>query len=130
MAEEKEKKRGMADKMYGNSPKLEREEGGKMGVKRKGAEKEEDTAAAESEDRDGAGEPLPVTVRHAMDRGHMHAKHETEHAMHDHGKHGNKHEMHSRHMEEHKSMLKRHEKEMGEGGEKEHTPEMGKEKKE
>jgi len=109
-----------AEKMYGNSPKLERDEkSGDMAVKRK--EKPEEKA--EGEDQGSAEGGIPVTARHAMDRTEMHMKHAREHMMHDAGKHGDKKEMHGRHEEEMKMMHKRHEKELGT---KEKTPEMGK----
>jgi hypothetical protein len=122
MAEEKEKKKKtQADKMYGDSPKLERDEGGKMGVKKKSMEKKDDEA--EGEDEAGTGDHLPVMVRHSMERHEMNSSHEREHHMHDMGKHGDKKEMHDRHEKMRKDLHTRHEKEMGS---KEKTPEMGK----
>lgn len=109
----------MAKKLYGNSPKMERdEESGKMAVKKKAAAKDGDKK--EGEDKDGSGQALPVTVRHSMERNDMHHSMEREHHMHDMGKQGSKEEMHSRHEKMMKEMHARHEKEM--------TPEMGKEK--
>lgn len=99
----------MAKKMFGNSPKMEREEkSGKMGVKRSGKVDEEND---EAEDQ-GDGESMPI-ARHAMERMDMHHKHEREHHTHDMAKHGSKKEMHKRHIDEHESMMKRHEKEHG-----------------
>ena len=98
-----------ADKMYGNSPKSERDpEDGKVKVKR--ADKSEDKESvteggAESESADVGG-------RHSMYRMSMSHKHEMEHMMH---KGGDKKEMHARHEEEMKMMHKRHEKESGKG---------------
>lgn len=111
----------MAKKMYGEDgkgPRLEREEGGKMAVKKKSMEK--DSEEKESEDKDGSGQPLPVMVRHSMERHDMHHTMEREHHMHDMGGHGDKKEMHGRHEKMMKELHARHEKE--------HTPEMGKEK--
>ena len=99
----------MADKMFGNSPKSERDpEDGKVKVKK--SDKAEDKEAvteggAESESADVGG-------RHSMDRMAMHHKHEMEHMMH---KGGGKKEMHGRHEEEMKMMHKRLEKEHGKG---------------
>lgn len=116
MAEDK--KESMAKKMYGHSPKLEREEGGKMSVKKE-AKKDK---TVESEDQ-GTGEQVPMAARHMMERGDMHHAMEKEHHMHDVGKHGDKKELHGRHEKMMKEMHARHEKEMGS---KEKTPEMGK----
>lgn len=97
----------MADKMFGNSPKMERdEESSKMVVKKKAMDKDK---TGEAEDQ-GSGEQIPMESRHAMDRLSMHHKHEGEHMSH---KGGDKKEMHKRHMEEHEAMMKRHDKEMG-----------------
>lgn len=101
----------MADKMYGNSPKMERdEESGNMAIKKK--EKEGKDMTGEGEDQ-GSGEHVPVHARHAMERSEMHHTHMREHHMHDHGKHGDKKEMHERHEKMMKEMHARHEKEMG-----------------
>jgi hypothetical protein len=106
----------MSEKMYGSSPKMERDaEDGKVKVKKKSGKVDE--ANDEAEDQ-GDGEAVPMESRHAMDRLTMHHKHEHEHHAH---KGGSKKEMHARHMAEHEAMMKRHEKEM-----KEKTPEMGK----
>lgn len=99
----------MADKMFGNSPKSERDhEDGKVKVKK--ADKAEDKEAvteggAESEGAD-------VGARHSMDRAEMHMKHQREHMMH---KGGDKHEMHARHEDDMKMLHKKHEKELGKG---------------
>lgn len=121
MAEEKEKKESMAKKMYGHSPKLEREEGGKMSVKKEVKNYDKDRTG-EAEDQ-GTGEQVPMEVRHSMERHEAHHAREREHHMHDMGKHGDKKEMHERHEKMMKEMHSRHEKEMGS---KEKTPEMGK----
>ena len=105
-----EKKESQAKKMYGNSPKLERDEkSGDMAVKRK--EKPEEKA--EGEDQGSASGGVPVTARHSMERMELHSKHEREHMMHDHGKHGDKKELHERHEEEFKAIHAKHEKELG-----------------
>ena len=114
----------IADKMFGNSPKMERD-GEKMVVKKKAAEKEGKDTTGEAEDQ-GSGEAVPMMVRHAMERSDMHHAHERAHHMHDVGKHGDKKELHATHEKMMKDLHSRHEKEMG--GKKEHTPEMGKEK--
>ncbi len=110
-----------AEKMYGNSPKLERDEKGDMAVKKKEASKDKDEEG-EAEDQ-GTGEKVPMLARHSMERHSLHNEHEREHHMHDiHGK-GDKKEMHERHEKMFKEMHGRQEKELGT---KEKTPEMGK----
>lgn len=97
-----------AKDMYKDSPTLERdEESGKM---RQGKKKDEHPVIDA-----GAEEGIPHAARHAMERLHMHAKHEQEHHAHDHGKHGDKKEMHGRHQKEMSDMHKKHEKELGAG---------------
>lgn len=82
---------------------------------KEGPTEAEKTATAEN----GEVGSMPVhedhMARHVLDRHHMMAKHEHEHAMH---KEGDKGEMHGRHQAEMKAMHKRHEKEMAEGGRK------------
>ncbi len=112
----------MADKMYGDSPKMERDEkSGNMAVKKKDKAMDKDKTG-EAEDQ-GTGQTVPMEVRHSMERHEMHHAQEREHHMHDMGKNGDKKEMHERHEKMMKDMHGRHEKEMG-GKEKE----MGKEK--
>jgi hypothetical protein len=102
----------MSEKMYGNSPKMERdEEDGKMKIKKSG---KVDESNDEAEDQ-GDGEAVPMHARHHMERAEMHMKHQREHHMHDHAKHGDKKEIRARHEEEMKMMHKRHEKESGKG---------------
>ena len=97
----------MSDKMYGHSPKMERdEEDGKVKVKKSG---KVDEANDEAEDQ-GDGEAVPM--RHHMERAEMHMKHQREHMMH---KGGSKKELHGRHEEEIKMLHKKHEKEHGKG---------------
>ena len=92
-----------ADKLYKNSPELQRdEESGKMAVTK--------TTREEPKAKETEGEALPVESRHAMDRLSLHHKHEGEHMAH---KGGDKKEMHKRHLAEHEAMMKRHEKELG-----------------
>jgi hypothetical protein len=105
---EKEKE-SQAKKMYGHSPKMERDEDGKMGVKKKAMEKDK---GGEAEDQ-GTGESIPMMARHAMERNEAHHSREREHHMHDLGKHGDKKEMHERHEKMMKEMHARHEKEHG-----------------
>lgn len=101
----------MSDKLYGHSPKMERdEESGKVAVKKK--DKADADTKGETEDQ-GTGESLPVHARHAIERMDMHHMHQHEHHMHDHGKHGHKKEMHQRHEKMMKELYARHEKEMG-----------------
>lgn len=100
----------MSKKMYGNAPKLERDdEDGKVKVKK--SDKSEDKEATTEGGAESEG--VPMMARHHMERSEMHMKHQREHHMHDHGKHGDKKEMHKRQIEEHEMMHKRHEKEMG-----------------
>lgn len=100
----------MADQMFGNSPKMERdEESGKVAIKKKVVDKD---TTGEAEDQ-GSGEQIPMAARHGMERAEMHMNHQREHHMHDHGKHGDKKEMHDRHEKMMKEMHARHEKETG-----------------
>ena len=106
-----------ADKMYKDSPKIEKDEEGKLKVSKKSDAKE----AVDGEE--AAGEPgmegMKHEVRHAAERRALHHKHMKEH-MELHHKHemehaahkGDKKEMHTRHEKEHKEMHGRHEKEM------------------
>lgn len=114
MAEKKKMSR--AEKMYGNSPSLKRDdEDGKVKAMKPSAEKKK--ADEVQGGTDGAErEPMheDMAARHAMDRLSMHHKHEAEHHAH---KGGSKKEMHKRHLSEHKAMMKSHEKEMGDDGE-------------
>lgn len=97
--------------MYKDSPKLERDEHGKMGVSKPAEQSGKDEA-----DEGMSGEPVhhEVMARHNLERHLLHSKHEHEHAMH---KHGDKKEMHKRHHEEHGEMLKKHDAEIGSGEE-------------
>jgi hypothetical protein len=113
----------MADKLYGNSPKMKRDEkSGDMVIEKKAAKKMEDKK--ESENESGSGNDLPMTARHSIERMNMHHQHQHEHHTHDHAGHGDKHEMHERHLKMLKEMMKRHEHELS--GVKEKVPEMGK----
>ena len=103
----------MAEKLYGNSPKMERdEESGKMGIKKKSAAKEGKDTTGEAEDQ-GSGQGVPMEVQHSMERHEAHHSREREHHMHDMGKHGDKKEMHGRHEKMMADMHKKHEKELG-----------------
>lgn len=98
------------EKMYRNSPKMERDvESGKMKVTKP------ESAAPELNDAD---QGIPVHVRHAMERQDVAMRHEREHAMVDYGKSGDKGEMLSRHQQEMKEIHKRHMKEMSKGASK------------
>ena len=106
--------------LYDESPKIEHDEHGSTKVV-KTPKKDIGPSGTEKGDKDEGfkydkGEGMPSHVRHAMDRHHMHAKHEHEHSMHDHHGGGDKHEIHARHIKEHSDMLKRHEKEGEHGG--------------
>ena len=99
----------MADKMFGNSPKSERDpEDGKVKVKKSDKSEDKEAVTEGGAENEGAD----ISGRHSMDRMSMHHKHEMEHMMH---KGGHKKEMHARHEEELKMMHKRHEKEHGKG---------------
>lgn len=111
-----------ADKLYGKSPKMERNEGGDMEVKKHPDKTGEKTVgekpSPESEVTNGT-DGMPVEARHAHERMEvhhkhvgehlaMHKKHEMEHAMHDHHGGGHKGAMHERHEKEFEEMHKRH----------------------
>jgi len=103
-------------KMYGNPPKLEKDENGRPYIKKPEKEKK---IARTSDGTEGMPihEGMPMAARHAMERRDMHSRHEVEHMMHDHANKGDKSEMHARHEKEMKDMHKRHEKEASTGGE-------------
>ena len=97
----------MSEKMFGNSPKLEREEGGKVSVKKSEAK------APEGKEANGGGEGIHVLVKHSMERAELHHKHEKEHHMHDLGEEANdKKALHEKHEREFEDMHERHEKEL------------------
>lgn len=118
----------MAKERYKDSPTLKRDEdSGEMTPTQKKAA--EVNSGTDGVPVSGSGEGIPMHARHAMDRHHLHAKHETEHAVHDHGKHGSKEELHARHGKETADMHKRHQKELMKGDEgKESKGAGGKEK--
>ena len=89
--------------MYGNSPKLEHDDEGKVRVK------STENPAPEGKEMD---KDLPVHVKHVMERHSMYARHAHEHAMYDAAGKKDKEEMHSRHEQEMKEMHSRHEKEL------------------
>lgn len=99
-----------ADKMYKSSPKMERNDEGKMKVTK--AEKESARTNDGTEGMPIHEEGVSPQMRHAMERTMMHHRHETEHTMHDNGKTGEKKDMHSRHIKEVMDMHKRHEKDL------------------
>lgn len=103
-----------AERMYKDSPKLERKEDGKMGVSKK--KEAVDKEAADIAKVPVHEEGMPVHIRHAMERSATHHRHETEHSMHP--MHKDKKEMHARHEHEVKIMHKKHEDEMSSKGEK------------
>lgn len=97
--------------MYDEEPHMERDEHGKMGVKKKEKSHPEGKGKHETKaDNLEVHEGHEMHARHSMDRHMMHAKHEHEHMTH---KGGGKEEMHTRHEHEHKEMHTRHEKEHG-----------------
>lgn len=104
-----------SEKMYKNSPKLERNsESGKVGVTKNAMESAKTADGTKGIEENGDESGMPVDARHAQERRDMHNRHETEHSVH--GK-GDKKAMHERHAIEMKATHKRHEKEMS-GGEK------------
>lgn len=101
------------DKYYGNPPKRERDENGKVVIK-KGKKGAQPPDAGGPVDGEPAGDAIPMHVRHADERRGMAHRHETEHGLHD-AKGGDKAEMHKRHQHELSAMHKRHAKELGHG---------------
>ena len=102
----------MSEKMFGNSPKSERDpEDGKVKVKKADKAKDEEAVTEGGAEGEGAH----VTARHSMERAEMHMKHHREHHTHDMAKHGDKKELHARHEDELKMLHKKHEKELGKG---------------
>lgn len=100
-----------AEKMYKNSPKLERDEkdGKVKSVKPTPKEKE---AARVGDGTEGMAmhENLHPMARHAVERHQMHSRHEMDHSMHP--SHEDKKAMHARHLKEKTDMYKKHEKEL------------------
>ena len=97
-----------SERMYGNSPKLERDESGSVKIKKS------ETKAPEGAEANGGGEGVPVLVKHAAERAELHHKHEHEHHMHDLGKEStDKKDLHEKHEREFSEMHERHEKELG-----------------
>ena len=100
--------------MYDETPAMERDGEGKMGVKK--TEKTHPEGKGKKETKASGlevHEDHEMHARHSMDRHMMHAKHEHEHMTH---KGGSKEEMHTRQEHEHKEMHTRHEKEAGATG--------------
>lgn len=105
-----------ADKMYKSAPKMERDgEDGKMKVTKAEKESARTNDGTEGMPIHEMGATAPH-IRHSMERGMMHHRHETEHTMHDNGKTGDKKDMHVRHIKEMSDMYKRHEKELSGSG--------------
>lgn len=104
-----------SDKLYKDSPKVERDgESGKMEVKTKAREEK---ATSENSDAGTQGamenDAVPHYVRHAAERRDMNGRHEIEHGVHDAKTPGQpKKDMHDRHEKEFKEMHSRHEKEL------------------
>lgn len=103
-----EKKIPKHEKMYANSPKLEKGEDGKPYIKKNNPTEAEKKTAEVDSGTDG----MPIDVRHAHERRDMHSRQETEHMM----TKGEKAEMHSRHLGDMKALQKKHEKEASTGG--------------
>lgn len=97
-----------SERMYGDSPRMERSESGKMEVKKPDAK--------EAEASMGDGEPMHAQVAERMSMAHRHSaehmgmrmRHEMEHQ----GNKGDKKPMHRMHEAEMGDMHKRHETEM------------------
>jgi hypothetical protein len=106
--------------LYDESPAIERDEKGGTKVVKPTKKEIGPSSTEKGVKKEGVPEEkgvgMPDHVRHAMDRHHMHSKHEHEHAMHDAHGSGDKKEMHERHEKEMKEMHTRHEKEAGHDG--------------
>ncbi len=94
-----------ADKMYSESPEMERDDAGKMAVK-----KVEKSESKEEEQTEGEDDSMPVHVRHAQERRDMYNRHETEHSLID-TKGGSKKDVFARQIKEIGDLHKRHDKE-------------------
>lgn len=94
-----------SERMYKDSPKLERKEDGKMGVSKK--KEAVDKEAADIADVPVDEEGMPTHARHIMERQAMYGRHEVEHSIHREGK--DKKEVHDRHQKEIKALHKKHE---------------------
>ena len=100
------------DKMYGNSPRLEKGEDGKPKIVKPtkaqvdSARVSDGTAGMPLDDSKG----IPSTLRHAIERKQMVDRHETEHMVLDHTG-AAKDDVYKRHMKERQDMEKRHKKE-------------------
>jgi hypothetical protein len=95
--------------MYKDSPRLEKNSDGKMGVSSKVTEA---TKEATAENGETGGMPEHETHSlHNLERHNLHAKHEHEHHVHEkHG--GSKEHLHEKHAKEHHDMLKKHNEEL------------------
>lgn len=102
-----------SEKMYAKPPKMERDDNGKLGVKK--------PAKADAVEAGVDGMPMEVQQAHdrvAMKHRHqlemmaMHHKQESEHSAHDAAKGGAKAALHGKHEKEHKEMTDRHHSEM------------------
>lgn len=98
------KKESKSKSMYGNSPKLGRDEKGKV-VEMKG-----ETKKPEMNPQD-ADEGMPMHAKHMLERNMMHSRHESEHSMAAHTGVKEKLGMHKSHEKEMSDMHRRHEKE-------------------
>jgi hypothetical protein len=86
-----------SDKMYAKSPKIEKDDKGKPGIKKPSKADAEDMGT-EGNDVEGAGDGMPVDI-HEKERVSMHKRHQEEQkAMHDRHEKDLK-DMHARHHE-------------------------------
>lgn len=88
-----------SDKLYKDSPKIEKDGDGKPGIK-KPSKADGENMGIEGNPQPGAGDGMPVPVDEKMEE--MHGRHTREMK-----------DMHKRHEDEHKDMNKRHMKEAG-----------------
>lgn len=103
-----------SEKMYGDSPKMERKDDGKLAVKK--SEKKVAKESSGTADMATHEEGLPAAARHASERRDMYNRHETEHSVMDSGSGSSKKEMAGRHVKELTDMHKRHESELSGSG--------------
>jgi len=104
-----------ADKMYGNSPKLKRDESGKVGISKDAAKASVENSGTKGVEAGGKEDGMPSHARHSLERNQLFSKFEVEHAASDYGSKGDKTEMYDRHAKEFKDLYKKHSKEMSPG---------------
>lgn len=102
-----------AEKMYAKPPVMERDEEGKLGVKKPSkADADQSGTEGMALEVHQAHERHGMHHRHEMEHMAMHHGHEKEHAAHDAAKGSDKSKMHDKHETEIKEMHKRHHEEM------------------